>query len=207
MINEIDYVDKHHPIAGCAFLLDTGRDTLAVTAKHVLVYFKSEKMNSVCFNNTLKSWEMYPKNNPGDRVNVDRLINENPDEPIDRIPPDRDWLLFEIKEKSPNIEPLKFRTEPLVAGEKVYIIGWRYTDKNCPQVIYEGAFVKSDDGSILISTKELADNTMPGLSGAPVVDSKGYLIGLMSQKAGKMERPSSIDYPKKVLKKWGAEKK
>ncbi len=40
MVNEIEYKDKHHPIAGCGFLLDTGKDTLAVTAKHVLVYFK-----------------------------------------------------------------------------------------------------------------------------------------------------------------------
>jgi len=49
--------------------------------------------------------------------------------------------------------------------------------------------------------EELADNLMPGLSGSPVIDSKGYLLGLMSQKAGKMERPSSIDYPKMLIEK------
>jgi len=51
MINQIDYTDNHFPVAGCGFLLDTGEDTLAVTAKHILTYFKSEKMNSVDFNN------------------------------------------------------------------------------------------------------------------------------------------------------------
>ena len=44
MINHIEYVDKTHPVAGCSFLLDTGKDTIAATAKHILIYFKSEKM-------------------------------------------------------------------------------------------------------------------------------------------------------------------
>ena len=139
---------------------------------------------------------MFPKNNPADSVIVDALINESPEEPIDHIPPSRDWLLFTIKEKSSNIQPLTFRTEPFTKGERVYIVGWRYSDKDCPQVVYEGNFVESREGSIIISTKKLADNTMPGLSGSPVIDSKGHLIGLMSRKAGKMEEPSSIDYPR-----------
>ena len=40
---------------------------------------------------------------------------------------------------------------------------------------------------------------MPGLSGSPVIDSNGYLIGLMSRKAGKMEELASIDYPARIL--------
>ena len=68
MINQIDYTDKHHPVAGCGFLLDTGEDTLAVTAKHILTYFKSEPMTSVDFQGTLKSWKMFPKDNPAEVV-------------------------------------------------------------------------------------------------------------------------------------------
>ena len=93
------------------------------------------------------------------------------------------------------------RSNPMQKGEIVYIIGWRYTDTDCPQVVYEGNFVRSEGGSFLITTKELTDNTMPGLSGSPVIDSGGYLLGLMSQKAGKMERPSSTDYPKILIQK------
>ncbi|MFH1701637.1 MAG: serine protease [Candidatus Zixiibacteriota bacterium] len=200
MINQIDYTDKNHPIAGCGFLLDTGDEILAATAKHILIYFKSESMKAVDFNNTLKLWKMFPKDNPNDVVILDKLINANPDELLgQQVPPAKDWLLFDIKEKSNSIQPLKFRTGAMQEGEPVYIIGWRYTDKDCPQVIYEGNFVRAEDGSVLLTTKELSDNTMPGLSGSPVVDSKGFLIGLMSQKAGKMERLSSIDYPKEIL--------
>lgn len=200
MINRIEYVDKTFPIAACSFLLDAGSVTLAVTAKHVLTYFKSESMTSVSFGDSLKSWVMYPKNNPADSVVIDGLINEDPGEPIDRvIPSDIDWLLFSIKSRSNNIQPLKFRTEPLQPQEKVYIIGWRYTDKDCPQVIYEGNFVETQDGSVIISTKTLQDNKMPGLSGAPVIDSHGCLVGIMSQKYGKMEKLGSIQYPKRII--------
>jgi len=74
MINEIEYDDQHHPVAGCGFLLDTGTDTLAVTAKHVLTYFKSGAMSSVSFRGTLKEWKMYPKDNPADVVIVDSRV-------------------------------------------------------------------------------------------------------------------------------------
>ncbi|MFC1475303.1 serine protease [Candidatus Zixiibacteriota bacterium] len=201
MINQIEYTDKNHPIAGCGFLLDIEGEILAATAKHILIFFKSDSMKTVSFNNTLKHWKMFPKNKPDDVVVVDKLINENQEEPLENIPPGKDWLLFTIKKRSQNIQPLKFRSSPLQEGETVYIVGWRYSDKDCPQVIYEGNFVRSEEGSFLITTKELADNTMPGLSGSPVIDSKGYLIGLMSQKADKMERPSSTDYPKMLLDK------
>ena len=206
MINQIEYTDKNHPIAGCAFLLDTGDEILAATAKHVLIYFKSESMKSVSFGEALKLWRMFPKDNPDDAVVVDELINENPDEPLEKIPSERDWLLFTVKERSENIQPLRFRSEPVREGEKVYIIGWRYTDRDCPQVVYEGNFVRSEQGSLLITTKELTDNTTPGLSGSPVIDSQGYLLGLMSQKADEMERPSSLDYPRMLLEKRSSEK-
>jgi len=201
MINQIEYTDKSHPVAGCGFLLDTGDEILAATAKHVLIFFKSDSMESVSFGETLKLWRMFPKNNPDDVVVVDKLINENPEEPLENIPSERDWLLFTIKERSQNIQPLRFRSGPMREGETVYIIGWRYTDKDCPQVVYEGNFVRSEKGSFLITTKELADNTTPGLSGSPVIDSNGYPLGLMSQKAEEMERPSSLDYPKMLVER------
>ena len=126
LINQIEYTDKKHPIAGCGFLLDTGNEVLAATAKHVLTFFKSGAMDSVSFKKTLKTWRMFPKNKPDDLVILDTLINENREEPLGEIPPDRDWLLFTVKKRSHNIQPLKLRSSPVQPGEKVYIIGWRY---------------------------------------------------------------------------------
>jgi len=120
MINQIEYVDKSHPIAACSFLLETEQGVFAVTAKHVLTYFKSPSMTTVSFGGALKHWIMFPKNNPSDVVEVDALLNEDRGESIDRvIPSNIDWLLFSIKRRSPHIQPLKFRTEPLQAGENI----------------------------------------------------------------------------------------
>ncbi len=199
MINEIEYVDQHHPVAGCAFLLDTGTDTLAVTAKHILTYFKSQAMKSVSFEGTLKNWRMYPKDNPEDMVLVDTLVNTAANESIKRVPCAADWLLFSTRSRSANIQPLCPRMTPLIAGEEVYIVGWRYSDKDCPQVIYRGAYVRSEGDSHLISTEELKHNKIPGLSGSPVVDSEGLVIGLMSQSAGPLARLSSTTYPLGII--------
>ncbi len=199
MINQIEYTDKNHPIAGCGFLLDTGDEILAATAKHVLVYFKSANMKTVSFDNTLRLWRMFPKDNPDDVVVVGELINEDKQELLGDAPVGQDWLLFTLKERSPDIQPLKMRSGPIQEGETVYIVGWRYSDKDCSQVIYEGNYVRSEEGSHLVTTRELSDNTMPGLSGSPVIDSRGYLLGLMSQKAEKMERVSSTDYLRMLI--------
>jgi hypothetical protein len=198
LMNQIEYTDKKHPVAACGFLVDTGDEILAATAKHVLIYFKSETMESVSFRGTLKAWRMSPKDSPGDEVLVEQLINENPKERLKRIPTAKDWLLFTIKQRSEVIQPLKLRRTPLTPGEKVYVVGWRYTDEG-PQHIREGEVVRSEKGSVLVSIESLADNTMPGLSGAPVIDARGYVIGLMSTKAGKLQRLSATDYPQQLL--------
>ena len=111
-------------------------------------------------------------------------------------------MLFTVREYPDNMQPLRLRSTPLKLGEAVFVIGWRYTDAG-PQKIYRGSYVESDDGSVLISTEELTNNKMPGLSGAPVIDANGYVVGLMSSKAGKMERLASVDYPSALLKERG----
>jgi len=56
-----------------------------------------------------------------------------------------------------------------------------------------------DKGSVLVSIEALKDNTIPGLSGAPVIDAKGYVIGLMSAKAGSLQRVAPVSYARDVL--------
>jgi hypothetical protein len=200
MINQIEYTDAEHPTAACGFLLDTGEEILAATAKHVLIYFKSESMDSVSFRGTLKAWRMFPKDSPEDQVLVDRLVNEDPGEPLEGIPSVRDWLLFTLRERSEAIQPLRLRSTPLEKGEKVYVIGWRYPDQG-RQRVHEGRFVRIDEGSVIVAIDALEDNTIPGLSGAPVIDAAGYVIGLMSTKFGKHQRLAPADYPRSLLEK------
>jgi hypothetical protein len=199
LINRIVYTDGDHPVAGCAFLLEVGDRVVAATAKHVLVYFRSSEMRSVDFRGTLKSWTMFPKDHPSDVVVVGGLINRDPDEPLQRIPCEKDWLLFRVERASNELQPLRFRTTPLQAGEPIYVVGWRFTDVDCPQVVYEGTYVRSEQGAVLITVEQLIDNTVPGLSGAPVLDGRGYLIGMMSRGKGRIQRASPIAYPQQLM--------
>lgn len=198
MVSRIRYSDSNHPMAGSAFLLDTGDEIVAVTAKHVLRYFKSEAMDSVSFRGTLESWEMFPKDAPDDVTVVGALINENADEPLEEIRAARDWLLFTVERASASVKPLPLRTAPLEAGETVFVVGWRYTDEG-RQHVYPGRYVRSEDDSVLIDVKKLTNNKMPGLSGAPVIDARGHVVGMMSSGAGKLQRLAPIDYPRRML--------
>jgi len=54
---------------------------------------------------------------------------------------------------------------------------------------------------VIVSADALVDNTIPGLSGAPVIDAAGYVIGLMSTKYGKLQRLAPADYPRSLLEK------
>jgi len=203
MVNRIEYEGSEHPVAGCGFLLDMGDAVVAATAKHVLTYFKSDAMDSVSFRGTLENWSMYPKDAPSSLVVVGDLLNENPDESLEGIPIGRDWLLFAVRERPPDIQPLRLRAEPLQRGEPVYILGWRYTEEDQPQIVYEGTVVWAKKDSVEITVPALIDNTVPGLSGAPVVDSRGYVVGVMSRGSGKIQRLSSVDYVRSVLEDRG----
>jgi hypothetical protein len=198
MINQIEYTDASHPTAACGFLIDNGDEVVAATAKHVLVYFKSGSMDSVSFGDTLKAWWMFPKDSPEDVTVLDLLINEDPAERLENIPSGRDWLLFTVRERSDRVQPLKLRSTPMVEGETVYVVGWRYPDEG-PQRVHEGRFVRVDRNSILVSVEALADNTVPGLSGSPVIDAAGRVIGLMSAKSGDLQRLAPADYARDVL--------
>jgi hypothetical protein len=200
LVNQIDYTDGHHPVAGCAFLIEYGDEIVAATAKHVLTYFKSAEMDAVDFAGTLKSWKMFPKDRPSEIVVAGELINADPDESVQRIPCEKDWILFTVKSTSKEIQPLRFRTTPLKRGEPIYLLGWRYTEKDCPQIVYEGEYVGAEPGAVLITVEKLIDNTVPGLSGAPVIDGRGYVIGIMSRGSGRIQRASPTDYPRRLLK-------
>ncbi|MHC4711328.1 MAG: hypothetical protein ACYTA3_13180, partial [Planctomycetota bacterium] len=114
VVNQIDYTDGHHPVAG-------------------------------------RGWKMFPKDRPSEVVVVGELINPDAEESLQRIPCEKDWLLFTVERASKEIQPLRFRTTPLQPGEPVYVIGWRYTEKDCPQIVYEGEYVRCEKGAVQIT--------------------------------------------------------
>lgn len=203
------YEDPTITYAASGFLLDTGKDTLAITAKHVIWVARNKASDKVFINDHLKTWKMYPKHNPKDSVIIDRLINEDPNEKLFNGPENgvlqRDWLVFTTRYVSPNIQPVKLREKPVKVGDKVYLTGNPYRfDKT---LTVDGYISKKSGNTLYIKFNEPAIRTafLGGASGSPILDENGQLVGIFSNsqlevKTGeRIAYINSTTYLKKVL--------
>lgn len=173
------YIHSSFNYAGTGFLIENGDETLAVTAKHVLWVARNKKTNKVQINSDLSQWIMKPKGNSTDSVVVDKLINEDSTEVLEGPAStilERDWLIFTIRSKSPNIHPLKPRYTDVIPGEAVYIVGNPY-EESTTQILQTKILRKL---GIDVLIEQLPDKPMSGVSGSPVIDSNGFVIGIFS---------------------------
>jgi hypothetical protein len=172
------YIHPSFAYAGTGFLINTGTDTIAATAKHVLLIARNRKANTVTINNDLLLWSMKSKINNGDSVVINKLINDDTTEIIEGASSsifERDMLVLSVKKASPNIYPLKPRYSAPKMGEKVYLLGCPYSNAQC--TVNEGTVIGKYGFDIIINTN---DPVLPGASGSPVIDANGYLIGVFS---------------------------
>ncbi|MEX1240207.1 MAG: trypsin-like peptidase domain-containing protein [Cyclobacteriaceae bacterium] len=178
------YIDPSFNYAGNGFLIDTGRDTLAATVKHVLWVARNKKTKTVRLNRDLNTWIMKPKGDSPDSVVIDQLINEDSTEVLEGSSStilDRDWIVFTVKNAPRRIHPLKPRYTSINPGETVYIIAYSYNTSIVG--IHPGKVLEKPGMDILI--KPDIGNSLPGLgvSGSPVIDANGFLIGIYSTSA------------------------
>jgi len=182
LINHYEYFKGEHEFKqlGTAFLLKYKNDTFAITAKHILAVLKPDSSKNLTLENFVKAWTMSPLNKENEIVIVDKLLNENKNESLkSETLYEKDWLAFSIKENKANVIPLEFREKPLVKGEKLYAIGWTRHMKEGNQRVYEFEFYKTK-GTHHLMKKLIIPEKMGGLSGGPVVDEDGKLVGIVS---------------------------
>ncbi|MES2286125.1 MAG: hypothetical protein V4547_10585 [Bacteroidota bacterium] len=182
LLNKIEFINPKfdQPKFSCAFLLAYANDTFAVTAKHLLQIIKPDDMKTVLLTPTVKNWTMFPMTDPGAKVITGNLLNENVAESLaDKKIYDNDWLLFSIKENYSKIKPLQPRITPLIPGEKLYVVGWIRKMEDGPQRVYEFEYYKTIGQRILLKDI-IVPETLGGLSGAPLVDEQGLVVGLVS---------------------------
>jgi tetratricopeptide (TPR) repeat protein len=200
------YVHPSFEYAATGFLIDNGKDTLAATAKHVLWIAKNTKSKTVQVNRELKQWVMRPKGSATDSVVIDRLLNEDSTELLEGRGStilERDWIVFSVKNTSPNIYPLKPRYTAILPGEKVYMLSCAYKDSACRT--YEGKVLKKLGMDIIIEFD--MKEPLAGSSGSAIIDANGYLIGIQSsfssdEKATKpVSAAVSTEYLHKILNK------
>ena len=198
LINNVSFKDSSfdNPNASNGFLVQHEKNTYAITAKHILMISKTDKMQFVDFEGDLKQWKMHPKNDASSYVLMDQLLNTNRKDSLSwdymftNWETYDDWLVFSIKENKTKHRPLKFRTEPLAKGEPLYAVGWSYSDTTGTQRIYEYTFDETE-GNYHNLLQVKGPKKLGGLSGAPVVDEKGKLVGLVTS-GGEDEKTKEV---------------
>ncbi|SOD11453.1 Trypsin [Pedobacter xixiisoli] len=182
LVNRIDFIDPKYdqPRFSCGFLINYSGEEFAVTAKHLLKIIKTDKMKKLVFENYIKDWILYPLNKKEQLVTTSKLLNENQLESLnDASSYKEDWLLFSIKTNNSSVKPLEIRTTQLIGGEKLYVVGWTRKMDEGSQRVYEFEYVKSIGNRILLRNLVVPEQ-FGGLSGAPVIDKQGFVVGIVS---------------------------
>lgn len=193
LINDVTFYNEqfNNSHAGNGFIINHNDNDYAISAKHILMIVKTDKMQFVDFSGELKQWKMYDKNNADRFLIVDELLNANKKERLDWQTLSNDWVVFSIKENHTGYTPLRIRQEPLVAGEQLTVVGWSYGDKNGPQRRYDYEFESTIDG--LHKLKQIkGPQSLAGLSGSPVVDKNNRVVGVVS--SGWQDEKTQITY-------------
>ncbi len=187
LINKVSFKNSSfdNPNASNGFLVSYEDQTYAITAKHILMISKTDKMQFIDFEGELKEWRMHPKNDKTNYVIMDQLLNPNRKDSLtwdymySNWDTYDDWLIFSIKENKTKHKALTFRKTPLEKGERLYAIGWSYSDTTGAQRRYEYTFDQTE-GNYHRLVQLKGPTRLGGLSGAPVVDEKGKLVGLVT---------------------------
>ena len=198
--SKVDISGQVYSDYGSGFLVATGKDTLAITSKQLLVSFVAHRITTVDFQNKLRSWEMYPRNHPKrESVKLGELLNKDPTE-FTAMPGsthNTDWLIFNIEENPSRVKPLKVSNTPLSNGEIIYAIGWE-GKKRIKALVVAGSIIRLFDNQIFFELVDELENP-EWFIGSPVINKSGELVGVFSSINGAIARSCSVTYLYDVL--------
>ena len=163
-----------------SFLIKNSKGVVVLaTAKHLLGPAGGVKpeLNPILLNKEMKRWIVFPRTRSTGVIQV-HGVSQHRDYRLHLSNFNQDVLILDIK------KPKKFYSLPLdvsrkipKVGDKVYLLGVPYTEKKS-QNVYQGKITQVSGDFFRYSIKPHAD--IRGFSGAPILDSNGYAIGVMT---------------------------
>jgi len=165
---------------GTSFLLEYGQEgnVAGATAQHLLTSaagveprIPRRKLNQV-----LREWTMYLPNSPEEKIQFNKMLGDSSSYG------DADALFLECD--SPPAElpvtPLRLFRGKVWRGEPVYLAAIPYMDGSKEQHIYPGKVrsVGYEGDLIMVSLETPVKGA--GLSGAPLINGKGYAIAILT---------------------------
>ncbi len=182
-INSISFLDstRNNTFVGSGFVLRHAGRLYGVTAKHVLLVAGHPALKSINPGPLMRSWTMRAANSTQPAVAFGRLLNADSTETLGIEVLERDALVFALEQSGP-FTPLTMASEALKPGDSVFVAGCSYqTEKTCTQNTLAGVYVETVGVNLLIDLGETALAEMGGMSGGPVINVRGELVGITSR--------------------------
>lgn len=197
LTNKISFTDTTFTEIANSFLVNTGKDTIGVSCKHLFMVFKNQLgIKHIDLGDKFKYWDLYPKNNREQVVSIKKLINKNQDESIGQFNTlkVRDWIIFEIENNNSSIYPLKIRYSPIKTNEIIYAVGWGIKQNDNTKPALQKLQCIDNLGDYYYVKSLTLDIHPQGRSGSAVIDKNGYLVGIISGAEGKLGVIGSVNY-------------
>ncbi|REG26514.1 trypsin-like peptidase [Archangium gephyra] len=178
LTNEVRFREPASEMSGAsAFLFSAGGRTYAGTVAHLLGESGGVEppVPLAQLDARLESWTLSVRTRPKPSVRATRLAMKE----LERAQ-DSDWLLLEVEPKKElPATPLTVRKTPVALGERVFLVGCEYRERNCRQRVFSGR-VSGRAGNGVFRYVLETPVVLRGFSGAPIVDANGHLAGVMT---------------------------
>lgn len=177
LTNQAEFEGHTSLYGASAFLINYQGKIYAVTARHLIGQDGGvePQVDPDQITDYLLEWKMFP------RVPIvpeeDTVIVKHTK--MNYTGSDKDILLLPLSDRSFGIGALNPIFALPARGEKLFIIGCPYSEENCKQNMYEVTADAYDEVSGLIIGTMKEKVAMSGFSGAPLLNVKGEVVGVI----------------------------
>lgn len=164
---------------GSGFVLEHEGRLYGVTAKHVLLMRRNGPPASTDIQPLLARWTLRDPRG-GASLSFGRVLNGDAQEAVTPRVLERDILLFELSDAG-GFTPLRLALAEPKPGDRLSAVGCSYArETSCAQDRFESRFLERKGANLLaeMDARLLRDGF--GLSGAPVLNEAGELVGVVS---------------------------
>lgn len=179
-INTVQFgAGAEQPFLGSGFVIEHEGRLYGVTAKHVLLMRAGGPPANTDVQSELSHWRL--RDPRGDaQLAFGPLLNGDEHEAVTEDVLKRDTLLFDLPAAG-DFKPLRLAASAPKLGERLHAVGCSYdTEQTCAQDRYAGVLLERQGHNLLIDLGSQDLGAMFGLSGAPVLNESGEVVGIVS---------------------------
>jgi hypothetical protein len=178
LINHAQFKNARNLEGASGFLIKYNGSNVAVTARHLLGEAGGVqpeiKINELEKN--LLKWEMSPRVIADAAKETIKLSSKG----IDFSNSTTDIIVLNVISNTFDLGILTPKFDLPKVGENLFLIGCPYSERQCKQNSYQVKFVEFDEESSYLACEIKSDVNLAGFSGAPLVNGKGEVVGVLS---------------------------